>query len=89
MVMSQCVLLTEWEWKVGPSEVGKGEFWEEARWEAYVGSFEKRELQQGPSTAVLQRQQEGCPWPKQLGAGLLQIIKLLTVAWHKVIIPPA
>lgn len=53
-----------------------------------MGSFEKRELQQGSRTAILQRQQEGCPRPKQFRARVLQNIKLLTVAWHKVIIPP-
>lgn len=53
-----------------------------------MGSSEKRELQQGTSTAVLQRQQKGCPWPKQLRARFLQIVKVFTVAWHKVIIPP-
>lgn len=57
-------------------------------WEAYVGSSEKRELQQGTGTAVLQRQQEGCPWPKQLGARLVQMVKALTVPRHKVIVPP-
>lgn len=56
--------------------------------EAYVGSFEKWELQQATGTAILQRQQESCPWPKQLGARFLQIMKVFTVARHKIIIPP-
>lgn len=54
----------------------------------YMGGFEKRESEQGTSTAILQCQQEGCPWPKQLGARLVQVIKVFAIAWHKVIIPP-
>ena len=54
-----------------------------------MGSSEERQLQQGPSTAILQGQQKGCPWSKQLGARLLQITEVLTVAGHKVIVPPA
>lgn len=64
------------------------EGWEEAQGAAYMGGSEERELQQGPSTAVLQRQQEGCPRPKQLGAGLAQVTEVLTEARHKVILSP-
>lgn len=88
------MFIIEWEWKGG--SFGGGEEGrvcrkrpkDAARVEAYMGSFEKRELQQGSRTAILQRQQEGCPRPKQFRARVLQNIKLLTVAWHKVIIPP-
>lgn len=82
----------KWEWKVGHSEaVGKREAPAGGKGGqvAHVGSFEEREPQQGPGTAVLQRQQEGRPWPKQLGARLLQIVKVVAVAGHKVIILPA
>lgn len=48
-----------------------------------MGSSEERRLQQGTSTAILQRQQKGCPWPKQLGARLLQITEVFAVAGHK------
>ena len=67
----------------------RGEVPEEGTQEAYMGSSEERQLQQGPGTAILQGQQKGCPWPKQLGARLLQITEVLTVAGHKVIVPPA
>ena len=56
---------------------------------AHVGSSEERQLQQGTGTAILQRQQQGCPWPKQLRARLLQITEVFAVVGHKVIILPA
>lgn len=75
---------TEQEWRRPPCGRGKVRGW----WETYVGSSEKRELQQGPSTAILQCQQEGGPRPEQLRAGLLQVIEVFTVARHKIIVSP-
>ena len=88
------MLLAEWEHRGWATlrrgrESLRGEVPGEGTQEAYVGSSEERQLQQGTSTAILQRQQKGCPWPKQLGARFLQITEVFAVAGHKVIIPPA
>lgn len=60
----------------------------EARVGAYMGSSEEGQLQQGPGTAILQCKQEGCTRPEQLISSLVQVVKVFTVAWHKVIVLP-